>query len=349
MKRKVVKIIDYNFQKESQLTQAFDDSNSMRFISSNLDRYVIGRLDNQFTIQTINDYQVIFVPVKWSKEDFAKYILDIIRPDVVHMHGNHGWPQYPYYAKHFRPRVNKLIFSPAGSSCGTPEFLANFDHIIVNHPLQVDRMKCRPEDKHKIIVRRRAVDLNLFYPSYSITPLYTLVYVAGFVPVKQIPTMIDTALGSGKHLAVVGDFSRTYVHYSHVRDLIKLNKLQDQITLVPFMDQSKLINFLGNCAIFVWPNIKPENPSTTTNRSVVEALGCGVPLLLGERAFQDTEFVVNGYNGYTYSNQIDFNHKVTEILNNLADFRRNSLTLAKERFSWEMNFKSFYDKLYLKS
>ena len=352
MKRKVVKLIDYNFQKEFQLTKAYDDSNSMRGLSSDLTKYVMGRLDNRFSIQTVEDYEVIFVPTKWSKEDFANYVFDTLSPDVIHMHGNHGWPQYRFYADYFKTRMPdvKLIFSPAGSSCGTPEFLAKFDQIIVNHSLQVDRMKCRAEDKKKILVRRRAVDLNLFYPQYSARPLYSLVYVAGFVPVKQIPTMIDTAIGAEKSLVVLGDFTRTSEHYRTMRKYIDEEKRRtDSVFLHDFVAQDFLPSFLGSCGIFVWPNIKPENPSTTTNRSVVEALGCGMPLLLGERAFRDTEFLIDGYNGYLYSDQEDFNKKANFILKKLDKFRKSSLTLAKERFSWEENFTGFYNELYSKS
>jgi len=343
MKTKVVKLIDYNFQKESQLAKAYDDSNSMRGLSSDLERYVIGRHGNSLSVHRIEDHKVIFLPIQWSPGQVADYILEEISPDVIHMHGNHGWPQYPSYANYFSRFVHKMIFSPAGSSCGSPNFLTKFDHIIVNYSLQVGRMKCYPEDMKNIIVR-------YFYPKFSASPLYDFVYVAGFVPVKQIPTMIDTVAGTNKKLVVLGDFTRTVEHYQTIRMYVDEEKDRAKSVLLhDFVTQDFLPLFLGTCGIFVWPNIKPENPSTTTNRSVVEALGCGMPLLLGRRAFQETEFVVEGYNGFLYANKEEFSEKADLILKDLDKFRKNSLTLAKERFSWEENFIGFYNELYSKS
>jgi len=343
----IVKLIDYNFQRESQLVEAYDDSNSMRGLNSELKRYVIGRHGNQISIHEVEDYEVIFLPTDWDIPRMFSYILSLC-PDVLHMHGNHGWPSYPLYAKFFRSLVKKMIFSPAGSSCGTPEFLSYFDHIIVNHSLQVARMKCSPSDREKIIVRRRAADPKVFKVPEIIRypPEFDLVYVAGFVPVKQIPTMMSYAINSSKSLAIVGDISRTYVHYSEINDLIMINHLYNQISIIPFMSQSRLVKFFGKCGVFVWPNIRPENPSTTTNRAVIEGLACGLPLLLGERAFKDTEFLVEGYNGYTYSDLESFKEKAEWILKDLNYFRNNSLALNKERFSFEENFIRFYNDLY---
>ena len=351
--RSVVKLIDYNFQNEEQLTQAYDDSNSMRGLSSDFDKYVIGRHGNNLSIHEVIDsnldsYRVIFLPVKWSAEEVANYIQKEIEPRILHLHGNHGWPSFPYYAKFFLKYGSRLIFSPAGSSCGTPEFLSHFHKIIVNHPLQIERMKCSPEYRDRIVVRMRAADPSVFYPLYSnsISPKFDCVYIAGFVPVKQIPVMIDTVVGSGRTLMVIGDFTRTSEHYRSVKAKIGFDRLRGTVFLHDFISQLDLSAFLGLCGVFVWPNIKPENPSTTTNRSVPEALACGMPLLLGERAFKDTEFVKNGYNGYLYSSPSDFKEKAELIFGNLDYFRENSLSLTRERFDFQTNFIRFYDDLY---
>lgn len=347
MEKKIVcKIIDYNFQHEHQLTQSYDDSNSMRSLDSNrLICYVVGRHNNELSIHNVENYKVIFLPSSWPKERFAQYIKEELRPDVIHMHGNHSWNQYPYYASFFRQFVPKMVFSPAGSSCGTPEFLSNFDHVIVNHPLQIDRIKCNPSDRNKIIARRRAVDSNFFKPQYSKIE-YDFVYIAGFVSVKQIPLMIDLVILTGRKLVVIGDFSRTYLHHNEIVQYIEFNGFGDQVFLQDFMPQPKLVSFLGKCGIFVWPNIKPENPSTTTNRSVVEALGCGMPLLLGERAFRETEFIIPERNGFLYSDSYSFKTLSEDIFSEIDSFRQESLKLSKERFDYEKNFIRFYNDLY---
>jgi len=163
-----------------------------------------------------------------------------------------------------------------------------------------------------------------------------------------MPTMISTVLNSSKNktLAIVGDFNRTREHYHSILKFLRENDPHNRVTLFDFMSQSDLRIFLGQCRIFVWPNIKPENPFTTTNRSVIEALACGLPLLFGERAFNETEFVVSGYNGYLYNSDKDFREKSDEILDNLDFFRSESVKVNRERFSFQENFINFYNKLY---
>ena len=354
MNKKIVvcKLIDYVFQNKEQLTEAYDDSNSMRYLSCKFSLFVIGRLQTPHPMLTpvvidVENYKVIFLPKAWNSIEVWSYIEGMINPDVIHMHGNHGWPSYPVYASYFRNHsgnVKKMIFSPAGSSCGNPEFLECFDHIIVNHPLQIDRMKT--PHKNRVIVRRRCADPNVFYPEYADKIEYDCVYIAGFVPVKQIEVMIETVCDADNSLAIVGDFTRTAEHYNHIRKYIDHYDDGEQIFLQDFMPQEKLRKFLGKCGVFVWPNIKPENPSTTTNRSVIEALACGMPLLLGERAFAETDFVSQMINGALYSYPLDFCLCLEHILIELEHFRLNAREVYNARFSFQRDFIDFYNELY---
>jgi len=307
----------------------------------------IGRLDiPELKIISEDDRSFVFFPKNTPMEKIAGAIIEDITPDVIHMHGSHLWPSYPYYAKTFVREVDKLIFSPAGSSCGTPEFLTYFDHIIVNHPLQVDRMKVYPYDKYKIIIRKRSADPSVFYPNFSEDILYDFVYVAGFVPVKQIPEMIKLVMNTKRKLLVLGDFSRTRNHYLQIKNLIDDFHFEDQIILHDFIPQTEMADLLGQCGVFVWPNIRPENPSTTTNRAVIEALACGMPLLLGRKAFNETEFVIPGRNGFLYDNENSFIEFSEKIFDNINLYRYFSNELIKERFSFQENFIDFYNYLY---
>jgi len=72
-------------------------------------------------------------------------------------------------------------------------------------------------------------------------------------------------------------------------------------------------------------------------------------LLLGERAFRDTEFVVDGHNGYLYSGPEDFAEKADLIFKDLDKFRNSSRQLAVDRFSYKTNFIDFYNDLYQKT
>lgn len=347
-KRTVIKFIDYVFQHKNQLVGASDDSNSTKGLTKYFDMVVVGRTYNRdVEYFKFDGTKIFFLPSSWDKLTVSRFLSDRFDPDVLHLHGNHSWPNLSFYADFFKNLNCRLIFSPAGSSCGTPEFLSKFDVIIVNHKLQVDRMKCYSKDKIKIMIRRRAVNLDCFHPAYSPISTFCMIYIAGFVPVKNIPMMIDYAVDSGESLIVLGDFTRTKSHHEEVLNILKSDKERyKNIFLHDFIAQSNLPFFLGHGKVFVWPNIKPENPSTTTNRSVVEALGCGMPLLLGERAFKETEFVIDGYNGFLFSDKQSFKEKLKIILDNLDTFRKNSFELAKERFSWKKNFVDFYFNVY---
>ena len=348
----VIKLIDYTFQSKSQLEDAYDDSNSMRYLDPNLNVIVIGRYaqDKPSVHSVENDkyrYSVIFLPSTYSAEEVIKFI-ESLSPDVLHMHGNHGWPAYPVYAKHFNHMLSrpKMIFSPAGSSCGTPDFLWNFDYIIVNHKDQIKRMKVAPGYEHKVIVRKRSADPNIFYPMKG-EKFWDFVYVAGFVPVKRLDLMIDTVAKTPYSMVILGDFARTKAHYGFIKKYIEDKGVFNRVDLYDFIPQKTLAKFLSNCKCFVWPNIKPENPETTTNRSAIEALACGMPLLLGERAFRNSEFIIDGYNGFKYHNDEKFRVYADEILNEkyCTQYRVNS-SRQNENFNFKTNFINFYNKLY---
>ena len=340
----ICKLIDYAFQNIDQLVSAYDDSNTMRGLNENLNCIVVGRYGIHVTFHKVNGYKVIFLPTRWDPSAVADFILYTLMPDVIHMHGNHSWPSYPYYAKRFVNKC-KLIFSPAGSSCGTPEFLDMFDYIIVNHPMQRIRMKT--DDLYKILVRHRAANHEIFYPKYQ-TMKYDFVYVAGFVPVKQIPIMIDTFMEAtpDKTLVILGDFTRTAEHYKSIETYIDRKGIGISVILHDFIPQAEMSNFLGKCGVFVWPNIRPENPSTTTNRATTEAVACGMPLLLGARAFVGTDYVRSGFNGFLYNNPKDFRFYSDVIFRKIDSFRYNSTIVCSNLFDYRRNFIDFYNELY---
>jgi glycosyltransferase involved in cell wall biosynthesis len=358
-KIKVIKLIDYAFQHREQLTEAYDDSNSMRHLSDELDIEVIGRIQGNLDERHIyssdthlkekhivlgkNPYTVTFFHEKIKLSYMMNYIFSI-NPDVIHMHGTSAWPQYPIYVRHFKEYMpdTKLIFSPAGNCKGPEEFLECFDVVIVNHPDQIKRMKC---DSKNVIVRKRTADPGIFM-KMDLPKQFDMIYVAGFVPIKRIDVFMDFALGAKFKIAILGDFSRKKDHYEYIKIKQELGG-HGNIKLCDFIPQTKISEFLGQCSIFVWPNIPPENLETNTNRSIIEALACGMPLLLGENAFKNTEYVINGFNGYKYSGISDFVQKANWILKSPRAFGNNSLKLYHDQFSFERNFINFYNELYL--
>jgi len=349
-KPKIIKLIDYVFQNRGQLTQAHDDSNTMNYLGEFFDIEVIGRLDipSICTSMAYSDdgsiYDVTFFPAKASVPDMVNYI-SAQNPDIIHMHGNHGWPRFQVFASHFSDWLTdtKLVFSPAGTSCGTKSFLGCFDKVIVNHRLQVARMKCEPQ---KVVVRKRTADPLVFYPDHSPSPKFDFVYVAAFVPQKRIDLMIDMVKETEYSMAILGDFSRTEEHYKQICFHISRKGLDEQISLIDFIPQTKMPDFLGACKIWVWPNIKPENPETTTNRSVIEALACGMPMLVGERAFRNTGFIQPGYNGYLYDDQGSFERYAQVLMEFWEIFGDNSHKLYKDVYGFQENFVDFYKNFY---
>ena len=349
MSRKIVKLIDYNFQHIYQLLDAYDDSNSIRHLSEKLEITLIGRF-NVVEPCYFGDKKrtTVFLPNKWNNNQVIDFV-ESLSPDVIHMHGNHIWKQYPIYARAFANNLKaKMIFSPAGPSCGTEDFLSYFNYVIVNHPLQVKRMKC-PE--YKIVVRKRSADPEVFHPikDENKKKEFDFVYVAGFVPSKRIDLMIDYVCQTPYNMVVLGDFTRTSNHYNQIRLTIKNRRLEDKILLHDFIKQTEMSEFLSRCKVWVWPGrIKPENPETTTNRSIIEALACGMPILAGEKAFQNTEFVIDGLNGFTYEREkqfANFSHSLIEN-KNYKSFGENSKILNDDEFDFQENFVDFYNNLY---
>jgi glycosyltransferase involved in cell wall biosynthesis len=277
-----------------------------------------------------------------SSEEVLNYILKL-NPDLIHLHGTHIWKQYFMYANEFRKRLNcKMIFSGAGPSTGTPEFLVNFDKVIVNHKIQIERMKCGSE---KVIVRKRSADPNVFYPIEK-KKEYDFLLVAGFIPGKRIDIMIDYVLSTKYAMVILGDFTRKTNHYNFIKKYILQKGAENQIFLHNFISQIEMSEFMGKCKAWVWPQCKPENPSTTTNRSVIEALACGLPLLVGKQAFKSTEFVRNGMNGWLYGNIDDFIWKADNVVNNCKKMGENSSIINKNNFDFKKNFIDFYNDLY---
>ena len=346
--RKIIKLIDYCFQNKEQLTEAYDDSNSMRYLNPDFNIEIIGRYGEKNETYIVKDdsyeYKVKFFPWHSDCSSIINYIFHEM-PDVIHMHGTSAWPLYPIYANHFNEWMpdTKLIFSPAGNCRGPESFLENFDTIIVNHPLQISRMKCLSD---KIVVRKRSADDKIFHRIDSDQKKFDLVYVAGFVPIKRIDVMIDLVAETPYSLVILGDFTRKVDHHRWVRNKIMSDSRYDKIFLHDFIPQYKMAEFFSNCGVFVWPNIPPENPGTTTNRSIAEALACRMPLLLGERAFESTEYVINGFNGYLYSGVEDFIKKARWLLNNPVSYRNNASRFCKDHFSFQKNFVDFYNNLY---
>jgi len=358
--KRVIKLIDYGFQHDFQLTEAYDDSNTVDGLCDDFEMILIGRLDIKHKLEKricedkiLKDkkFKVFFLN-KQSNPDEVIGLIKTIAPDVIHFHGNHGWPQYPYYADVIRNLFGNginMIFSPAGTSCGTETFLAKFNKVVVNHQDQVKRMKC-PENK--IVVRRRGIHPIFEYSRKVITEnkefckKYDFIYVAGIIPQKRIDIFLDFASKIRNKLFIMaGDETRDQNYYYKIYNICISENLEN-VFINSFVSQKFFMSTLLKSYIFFWPNIKPENPETTTNRAVGEALGAGLPLLLGENAFKNTEFVINGYNGFLYSDIIDFKEKSRIIMENWNKFSENSLSLAKEKFSFNTNFIDFYKKLY---
>ncbi len=347
--KKVLRIIDYNFQRKEQLTAAYDDSNSLRYISKHFDMTVIGRIGIRqpefYKIVDVEggEYSVVFLPDKWNSQDVLDFVMKM-KPDVIHMHGTSAWPQYHAYANYFSnlPKKPGLIFSPAGGCKGPPDFMNKFDKIIVNHILQIERMRC---DHSKVIIRKRSADPNVFH-FLERKFEFDFVYVAGFIPFKHMDEMIDDVSSTPYSLVILGDFLRNDEYYQSIKSLIVRRNLSNQIFLHDFISQLEMSEFLAKCRVWVWPNIPPENPATTTNRSVIEALACGKPFLVGEQPFNQTEFLISGFNGYKYSNKAQFAEKASLIMTSLKTYRNNSLKLNDDHFSFQRNFIDFYKDLY---
>ncbi|MEM3841456.1 MAG: glycosyltransferase family 4 protein [Candidatus Micrarchaeaceae archaeon] len=126
---------------------------------------------------------------------------------------------------------------------------------------------------------------------------------------------IDPSLSSAELLRISGDGPDRDMYVSMAKDL----GISDNIKFLGFTDSDKLVHVYNNASFFVitsnWEGL---------GRSIIEAMACGLPILLNEKinppiSFEpNSELVENGKRGFVYKSGdlADFASKFRELYSN---------------------------------
>jgi glycosyltransferase involved in cell wall biosynthesis len=96
----------------------------------------------------------------------------------------------------------------------------------------------------------------------------------------------------------------------------------------------------------VWGSLTSiENPITITNRSITEAVACGLPVVAFKGTFGASNFVINGRNAILVSSYLEYKEAVIELIKN--DALRVQMS-AESRVIAEtmLDFKIWHDELH---
>lgn len=99
------------------------------------------------------------------------------------------------------------------------------------------------------------------------------------------------------------------------------------IRLLGFKNQKEIIDLYSISDGFILPSISDPNPLTC-----IEALWCGLPLLVSEHVGNSPEVINEGQNGYifSYKNEKDAINKIENFVNSNDDWKQNSKSVSVE-------------------
>lgn len=152
--------------------------------------------------------------------------------------------------------------------------------------------------------------------------------------VKGIHTFIDLLeqIPQSQDITMLIPGTGTYKH--EIEKKIKASKLD--IRLLGYQQQDTMMELYAVADYFVLPSLSDPNPLTC-----IEALWCGLPLLVSTHVGNYPEVIQNGKNGYVfdYANRQEAIHIITQFLSSSEEWRQNasqySLEIANKYYNPE--------------
>lgn len=202
-----------------------------------------------------------------------------------------------------------------------------FDYFFVAGVRQYEYARRMGFDPEHILMHNLSADVDLFsqvnidlkikeYPK-------NILFIGRFVPIKGLNCLIDSWNSihdkKGWTLTLVGN-----------GELDNKTLLDDSILVKPFADQEELSKYLQISGCFVIPSIK--EPWALV---IHESAAAGLPIIASNDCGAVPHFVVNGFNGYTFSHAKvgDLKDKLEMIINTsddeLLNMSYNSRELSK--------------------
>jgi glycosyltransferase involved in cell wall biosynthesis len=207
--------------------------------------------------------------------------------------------------------------------------------------------------KHFII--QPGVDVNKFKPNednirsrYNIANdkflLFSLGYFIerkGFEYLIKAMNIIVNHYKNNEVILIIGGRGPLRRHYEQ---MIRENKLNDNIFLAGYIPQEEILSYYNSCDVFVLPAIVANNNDTEGLGVVLnEANACGKPVI-ATRVGGITDVIKDYENGILIEekNEIELADVILKLRNNptlMNQMGKKGRELAIKEFSWEMNVK----------
>jgi glycosyltransferase involved in cell wall biosynthesis len=246
-------------------------------------------------VEYINGVRVIYVKSYFDifKVPFApSYYFQLLklRPDIIHAHGS--MPGYSdvaifFAALHHVPSILTYKFDGnaeniVGSICAyiynhtINKFVVSLaDRITATGLSYVQTSPVLKNVIQKVTIIPNGLDLKQFtYKSKTKqSQIKTILWVGRFVKYKGLEYLIRSMdYVENAHLMIIG----SGILENTLKNLVKRKKLQNKITFIGHIDNSKLASYYQKADLYVLSSIsRGENFGS----SALEALGCGTPVV----------------------------------------------------------------------
>ncbi|MBF0554504.1 MAG: glycosyltransferase [Nitrospirae bacterium] len=221
--------------------------------------------------------------------------------------------------------------------------------VLIVDTVQREAFSHVPRDK--MVTRNQCCDIDFFKPIVS-DYKFDCIMAGGFYASKGQDIIVDifkdtpiSVLFAGAQKSNTGETTQEFINTINYYNGLKNKKLS--ACFQDFVHPSKMPDIYNSANVFVWGSRwSIENPITLTNRSVVEAVACGLPFVAFRQTFQNSNFVKDGVNAILVDNDNDFWRSVITLVED-DSFRLKYSQASRQIAIEELDFKKWHDQFYM--
>jgi glycosyltransferase involved in cell wall biosynthesis len=270
-------------------------------------------------------------------------------PDIIQLFGPLFLGEARRFVQDFHGRC-KIIQRYAGAY---PDgYGGDFVDYLVIDDVHAPAFQHIPPEKR--VVARICSDLNIYRPLPEVEKVYDGIQVGGFYCRKGQDILVRTFAKEPVRLLFIGaQKSNEGIYtdeYLYTKQLYEQTKDKLSVDFVDFVHPTELPLIYNKAKIFLWgAHESYENPITLTNRSVAEAVACGLPIVGFNKTFQKSNFVLDGENAFLVDSENEFKLVVLFLLNNekiRQKMANRSREIAMEMLDFQKWHNEFFFNLY---
>ncbi|WP_179351894.1 glycosyltransferase family 4 protein [Winogradskyella vidalii] len=259
----------------------------------------------------------------WKKQhSLFNYLYTSVKPStltIINMSGHGSAYCFKLAAllkKQNKPYIAMIGGMHMGTSKDVLSYYNNANHIIVHTQVQKDILKQTNGFKDlEIKVMPLGVDTSLFKPYFEVKEKSSLLYVGRISRLKQIECAIDSLSYLNKkgvrgvNLTIIGPISDTEYH-KELQEKVRSLGLESQIHFKGALNQEDLIPYYQKATLLLMPS-KHESFGMV----MVEAMGCGTPVVAFRGSGGPDEIVTNNVTGLLCED-VNYSEEVYNLLIN---------------------------------